>query len=126
MPLRNETNRGEYRELMAGPYSVSSDGFAGTDPRFRCGSYRCHSSSDSEEKESLVPPGTVRNRPEPSEPSEPSESSATVGTIETVWNYRNRRNRLEPSESSELSEFSPYARSSSRNIHHQTNHSSPA
>uniref|UniRef100_A0A182LSG2 Uncharacterized protein n=1 Tax=Anopheles culicifacies TaxID=139723 RepID=A0A182LSG2_9DIPT len=41
---------------------VNSDGFPGTDSRFRSGSNRCHSSSDSEEKESLIPPGTARNR----------------------------------------------------------------
>uniref|UniRef100_A0A182M5N1 Uncharacterized protein n=1 Tax=Anopheles culicifacies TaxID=139723 RepID=A0A182M5N1_9DIPT len=45
--------------------------------------HACIEASNSEEKESLVPPGTVRNRLEPSEPLEPS------GTI---------RNRPEPSE----------------------------
>uniref|UniRef100_A0A182MGY4 Uncharacterized protein n=1 Tax=Anopheles culicifacies TaxID=139723 RepID=A0A182MGY4_9DIPT len=49
----------------------SSDGFPGTDPRFRSGSDRCHSSSDSEERESLVPPGTVRNRSEPAGTKDP-------------------------------------------------------
>ena len=86
--------------------TCTRDGFRGSHPRFRSGSGKYDTDSDSREKESLVPPessGIVRNRRNRPESSESSESSGIVrNRLKSSGIVRNRRNRPESSEQSEL------------------------